>query len=322
MKKTFMSIISVVCLAMIIAACGTQSPDSANPGDQNQGAGAATQELKVTHQLGETTVKLNPQKVIVFDFGALDTLDKLGIEVKGVAKSSLPPYLEKYNDKKYENIGSLKEPDFEKISAIKPDLILISGRQSDSYAELSKLGPTVFIGVDNNNYIESFKTNMQLIGQIFGKEAEVKAELDQVDKVISDVQQKAKANGQNALIILANEGAVSAYGPGSRFGIIHDVMGIPAVDTTLEVSTHGQSISFEYVMEKNPDYLFVIDRGAVVGDAVQSGAKALVENELVKKTKAYQNGHIVYLDPSYWYLSGGGLVSTVEMINEVAAAYK
>ncbi|GJM75014.1 hypothetical protein HMSSN036_72300 [Paenibacillus macerans] len=57
---------------------------------------------------------------------------------------------------------------------------------------------------------------------------------------------------------------MSAYGPGSRFGLIHDVFGVPAVDDTIEASTHGQSISFEYVAEKNPDYLFVVDRDAVV----------------------------------------------------------
>lgn len=72
--------------------------------------------------------------------------------------------------------------------------------------------------------------------------------------------------------------------------------------------------------EKNPDYLFVIDRGAVVGG--KSSAKQVVENEMIKTTKAYKENHVVYLDPNYWYLSGGGLISVSEMVKEVGAAFK
>lgn len=115
-----------------------------------------------------------------------------------------------------------------------------------------------------------------------------------------------------------NSSWVSAYGAGSRFGIIHDEFGFAAADEKIEVSTHGQSISFEYIVEKDPDYLFVVDRGAVVGG--ESSAKQVVENDLVKNTKAYKNGKIIYLDPDYWYLSGGGLESVAGMTEEVSGS--
>ena len=87
--------------------------------------------MTIKHELGETTVTKNPEKVVVFDFGMLDTLDELGIEVAGLPQSNIPSYLSKYEDEKYANLGSLKEPDFEAIHALKPDVIFISGRQSD-----------------------------------------------------------------------------------------------------------------------------------------------------------------------------------------------
>lgn len=112
---------------------------------------------------------------------------------------------------------------------------------------------------------------------------------------------------------------MSAYGSASRFGIIHDVFGFAQADEAIEVSTHGQSVTYEYVADKNPDYLFVVDRDAVVTSdgGVTGSAKDSVENALVKNTNAFKNGKIVYLDPNYWYLSGGGLVSVSEMVNEV-----
>ena len=60
---------------------------------------------------------------------------------------------------------------------------------------------------------------------------------------------------------------MSAYGPNSRFGLVHDVLGYKAVDEKIDVSTHGQNITFEYIVEKNPDVLFVIDRDAASATA-------------------------------------------------------
>lgn len=50
------------------------------------------------------------------------------------------------------------------------------------------------------------------------------------------------------------------------------------------------------------------------------GAKETIENELVKKTDAFKNGKIIYLDGTNWYLSGGGLQSMKSMIDEVRSA--
>lgn len=325
MFKRLSMLFMFLLIAVVAAACGGQNAtEQEAPAKEASGtaAPAAEQsELTIKHKLGETTVKKNAQKVVVFDFGVLDSLDKLGVEVTAVPQANLPSYLSKYKDSKYMNAGSLKEPDFEKISEMGPDLIIISGRQQELYGELSKIAPTVFLGIDNAKYMESYTENANTLAKIFDKQAEVDAELVQVSEAIKALNEKASASGKNALIILANEGNLSAYGPASRFGIIHDVFGFKPVDDKIEVSTHGQSISFEYIVEKNPDYLFVVDRGAAV-EGGTAGAKQLIENELVKKTKAFTEGNIVYLDANYWYLSGGGLISVAEMVKQIEAAIK
>lgn len=312
LKKRWLPIFVALFTAILLAACGNEdnakNASSSNPKNDSE-------KITIKHELGETKVKKKPEKVVVFDFGVLDSLDKLGVEVTGVPKANLPSYLEKYKDSKYENVGGLMEPDFEKINEIAPDLIVISGRQANSYEKFAEIAPTVYMGIDTKNYIDSFANNMKTLGKIFGKEKEVEKELESINKQIEAVKSKAEKTSGKALIVLTTGGKVSAYGPGSRFGIIHDVLGIKPVDANIEVSTHGQSISFEYIAEKNPDYLFVVDRDAVV--AGKPSAKQTIENELVKKTNAYKNNRIIYLNPNYWYLSGGGLISVTEMINEV-----
>lgn len=318
-KASWMLLIAM--LTMVLAACGNNDKNEGNSG-AGGGEQASGDTLTISHELGEAKIPANPKKVVVFDFGVLDSMDKLGIEVTAVPQANIPPYLSKYNDAKYENVGSLKEPDFEKIHKLKPDLIIISGRQRDAYKELNEIAPTVYMGVDTAKYMDSFKENMNKLGQIFGKDAEVKKELEEIDKQIAALNEKVKATGKNALVIMANEGKISAFGPGSRFGLVHDIFGFAAADPGIEVSKHGKDISNEYIVEKNPDYLFVVDRGAVVTTGESKPAKQTVENELVKTTNAYKDGNIVYLDANYWYLSGGGLASVTEMVKEVDKGVK
>ncbi len=314
LMKKLLTVFTIIFFITILAACGNTDTTSGNASSNSNDEDVLT----IEHELGSTAVTINPSKVVVFDFGILDSLDKMGIDVVGVPQANIPPYLSKYEDEKYENVGALKEPDFEKISEINPDLIIISARQAELYDELSKIAPTIHLGINTNDYLQSFESNMQTLGQIFNQEGYIEQQLASIKSAIEQLSEKTTKNGKNALIILANEGNISAYGPGSRFGIIHDEFGFEPVDAGIEVSTHGMNVSFEYILEQNPDYLFVIDRGAAV--AGESSAKQTVENALIEKTKAYQEGNIIYLDPNYWYLSGGGLISVLEMVKEIEGA--
>lgn len=308
-KKTIISMI--VIIAVIFGIYGVTK-------FAGNGVSADGEKIKITHKLGETEVTKNPSRVIVFDYGIADALNTLDVEIIGLPKSNLPSLLSKYEDGKYENVGSLKEPDMEKVYELKPDLIIMSGRLESYYEELNKIAPTIYLGVDNTDYLGSFKKNMETLGQIFDKEKEVKTQVAKVEEAIGKVNEKAEC--VNALIALANDNAFSVYGEGSRFGIIHKEFGIEAVDKTIESSTHGQKASFEYILDKNPDYLFVIDRAAVTGG--NTSAKEMFDNEIIKKTDAYKNGNIVYLDADVWYTISGGIESTQKMVDEVLEALK
>ncbi|WP_066319744.1 siderophore ABC transporter substrate-binding protein [Bacillus sp. FJAT-29814] len=306
----------IFSIILVLAACGGAKETSES--EKTSGSKSTAEKVTIKHKYGETVVKKNPKKVVVFDFGILDTLDELGVEVAGLPQATIPDYLKKYGDKKYTNLGSLKEPDFEAIHAMKPDVIFISTRQAELYDQFAEIAPTVYIEFDYSKYMDSFEKNMNLVGEIFGKEDQVAGELKEVKADIEALNKKAKAANQKGLILLANEGQISAFGPSSRFGLVHDVFGFGAADEKIEVSTHGQVVTFEYIMEKNPDVLFVIDRNVAVGG--DAGAKKVVENELVKKTNAYKNNKIIYLDANTWYLSGGGLKSIKLMAEEIEAA--
>lgn len=314
--KQYRLLVILGLLIFVLGACGTSDDEQ---GSENNDSEEQPETVTIEHELGTTEIEKNPEKIVVFDFGILDSLDKLGIDVAGLPQAIVPSYLEKYDSDEYENVGSLKEPDFEKIAEIDPDLIIISSRQSDLYDQFKEITDnTIFLGVDATRYMDSFEENMHVLGEIFEKESEVEEELSNIETSINDLNERASNSDKESLIILANDDKISAYGPSSRFGLIHDVFGVKATDENIEASTHGKNVSFEYVKEQNPDILYVIDRGAAIGE--ESSAKAIVENKLVENTNAYKNDDIVYLDPEFWYLSGGGLISVEEMVEEINAS--
>ena len=311
-KKTIISIVVLLVVVFGVFVITKFAGAEGNSGEET---------LVVSHELGETTVNKNPKRVVVFDYGILDSLDKLEVEgIVGLVQDGLPEHLSKFESEDYSSVGSLKEPNMEKIFELTPDLIIISGRQADYYEELSKIAPTIHLGVNNENYLESFSENMNKLGEIFGKEKAVEKELTAITEAIEELNAKVTEKNVNGLITLANDGSFSVYGAESRFGIIHNSFGVIPVDETIESSTHGQKASFEYIVEKNPQYLFVVDRAAIVGGT--TSAKELFENELMKKTDAYKNDNIVYLNPNIWYTATGGFTSTMIMVEEIDNAIK
>jgi len=273
-------------------------------------------DIVVKHAQGETTVAQNPTKVVTFDYAALDTLDALGVEIIGLPGTNLPEYLNKYADEKYLKLGSIFEPDFEAVAAAAPDLIIVAGRSSTAYPELAKIAPTIDLSNDWTNFEGSIKANSKILGEIFGKTAEVDAQIAALDAKTTAIKAKA-ADAGKGLIVLTSGNEVTAYGTGSRFGWIHESLGIvPAVED-VEAATHGDAVSFEFILEANPDWLFVIDRDAATGEGA---AAAILDNELVQQTNAWKNGHVVYIDPIRSYIVNGGLPAFTALADQVGDA--
>lgn len=276
--------------------------------------------ITIKHQSGETVVPVEPKKVVVFDLSVLDIMHALGVKAAAVpAIVHFPKYLSEYESSSVPKVGTLFEPDYEKIAALNPDLIIVAGRSKPKYADLSKIAPTIDLTSDPKNLFGTVERNTNIIASIYKKEDQAKKLLTQLDTSIKALNAKAK-NAGDGLVILTTGGRISAFGAGSRFGAIHDTFGVPVADKSINVTNHGQAMSFEAIYKINPDWLYVIDRDAAIGREGVS-AKALLDNELMHKTKAWQNNHIIYLDSMNWYvLSGAGLTSMQQDVYQITQA--
>lgn len=261
----------------------------------------------VPHEQGVTEVPLNPKKVVVFNPATLDTMDALGIEIIGLPKTSnhLPDFLEQYNDSKYSNVGTLFEPDYEKLSRLAPDLIIAGGRVSDAYEKLSEIAPTISLPIDPTHFMESLTENTMELAFIFHKESIAKTKLMQFKQKIEALRSKIVAQHPTALVVMVNGGKMSAYGAGSRFGFIFDQLGFKPALELPKTGTHGSLMNAELLLKANPDWLFVIDRDTAISNKEALSAKQVLDNPLTHTVKALQNNHVVYVDSTAMYIAGG-----------------
>lgn len=325
----------LLAMLLMLAACGSnggtateaenESAGSDSQSAENNGAYPMTvsptissteNEEAGTVNFEDVTFEKMPERIAVFDYGMLDTLDALGVEgIMGVAQdSSLPDHLKKYESDDYTNIGTLKEPLLEDIAELSPDVIFISGRQSAYYEELKEIAPVVFVGTNQDDYWNTFLASVDIAAKMFDKEAEADEYLAKYDTALEEIKALA-GKYDTSLVTMYNEGNLSGFGSKSRFGYIYEEYGFKPVAEDIEASSHGSNFGFEAILEFDPQVLFVIDRTAAIGS--QSNIKADMENDILKQTEAYKNDRIVYLDGPLWYLGGGGLQSELAKIEEV-----
>ena len=66
-------------------------------------------------------------------------------------------------------------------------------------------------------------------------------------------------------------------------------------------------------------WLFVLDRDAAIGREGQS-ARQFLDNDIVRRTTAWQKSQVVYLDAANWYLVGGGLQALQRNVDGIKTA--
>lgn len=336
MKKSILLIL--FSLILVLSACGNHSnkKDESMKNDEknmltieNSYKTRAEKKDKSDAVKVNETVKVpkNPKNAIIFDYGAVDILKAFGVQdtIKGLPKgeknSTLPSFLNEFKDDKYINTGDMIHIKFDKVAQAKPEVIYISNRTATqkNIEELKKAAPDaaiIYVGSTEENYLNDMKRVTNNLGKIYGKEDKAKSLNESLEKKIDDMKAKVQKNNKKTMYILVNEGELSTFGPGGRFGdLVFDTLGFKPVDNHVKASPHGQNISNEYISNKDPEIILAMDRGQVVSGI--SSAKTALSNDVLKNVSAVKNGYVFEVDPKLWYFSAGSTTTTIRQINEL-----
>lgn len=280
--------------------------------------GESATTVKIDTVKGEVSLPMNPSPIAVYDMTLMQDLAALDVPIQGMPNNMLLDNLQAKNQPEPKAVGTLFEPDLEALNALQPQAILIGGRTAKKYDELSNIALTLDMSVDTADIYQSSKRRLADLGVLFGKSEQAAKLQKDIDDLLAESKASTKDKG-TGLVVMVNGNKMSVYGTESRYGFIHTVLNIPIADGQIKDGNHGQPVSFEYLQKTNPDWLFVIDRSAAIGED-SAGAKAVLDNKLVAQTTAWSKDQVVYLSPDS-YLAFGGYYQWIKDLTTIKDAF-
>lgn len=337
MNKTFKILIISLFFISLVACSNSNNSGNSDSSSNKTVTIKNTYEFKDknnTHDRGETKtenikVPLNPDRVAILDYGALDIMKQLGLKdkvvaiAKGQGSSFLPSTLSEFKSDKYINLGNPGRPNYDNLAKSKPDVIFASFRQAHTKTldEMKKAAPNakiLFISPDNNNYISSIKDHTTTIGKIFEKESKAKSLNEELDKEVSKT--KKAINNDTVLFLMVDDRGMKAFGPTGRFGgFLNKDLGIKHADKSMKENSAGNNINYEYLNKINPDKLFVINR---TKKGTDNKLPSELQNDVIKNMKAIKNDQVYQFESNAWYFGEGGNELTIEQLKKIRKAFE
>lgn len=292
--------------AFLISACNANSGTIANPSQPQAGA------QLVKHSLGETRVPENPQRIIALDPNSLEALLALGIKPVAAAGFSndllFPTYLNsKING--IEVLGTIEQPSMEKIVLSKPDLMV--GQEQlikQTYDTLQQIAPTVSTG---HNSFYRWEDQIQLVGEVVGKEQEAKQLLENYQQRINKFKAAMGDRIPKTTVSVVQIYEDSAWVfTGSRTGnsVLEDIgFPLPNEQKKLKDPGYGVSISLESLSVLDADVMFL----SYFPEKSKTVASKYLKNPLWSQLKAVKNKQVYEVGGDYW---GSGSIEAANLV--------
>ncbi|MET8826307.1 iron-siderophore ABC transporter substrate-binding protein [Streptomyces sp. NPDC004610] len=180
-RHALRALTGTLLLALLGTACSSSSDDngentaSASPSSSSAEAFPA----EVATKFGTVTVDSRPQRVVALGWGDAETALALGVQPVGQSDwlafggDGVGPWAEDRYDESPEKIGTL-EPEYERIAALDPDLILDVKSSGDQtrYDTLSQIAPTIGVPEGGDQYQITWQEQTTMIATALGLGAE------------------------------------------------------------------------------------------------------------------------------------------------------
>ncbi|MFV0405988.1 MAG: siderophore ABC transporter substrate-binding protein [Propioniciclava sp.] len=320
--------VSAVSAALTLALTGCAGGTAATP---SAPATTATTTVTVTDNYGEQTVTVPPSRVAATDNRTFQTLDAWGIKLVAAPIPLMSGELSYPSDDSIADLGSHREPDLEAIVATNPDLVLVGQRYTQHYEAIDGLVPdATLINVDPRDgepYGDELKRQVEVLGQVFGKETEAATLAADFDAAVARVQAAYNAD-ETVMGLVTSGGAINYAAPstGRTLGPVFDMLSLtPAIEADGTTVDRGDEISVEAIAEANPAWILVMDRDAGLGargnpeDQEYTPANELIaDSPALQNVTAVQKGQIVYM-PADTYLNEG-IQTYTTFLNQIADA--
>ena len=283
----------LVVTSMLLASCGG--------GTANSGGGETTSESRtVEHAVGKTEISGTPERVVVLDTGELDSAMTLGIDpvgaVEAVEGMGYPSYLQGTED--IENVGTIEEPNLEKISTLEPDLILSSKlRHEQIYDQLSQIAPTVFTETTGVTWRENFDLHAEALNKV--EEGTTVAE--EYRARVDEFQQATGEDAPTVSVVRFLPGDTRIYQKESFIGTVLEDAGLPRPESQDVDEFAIMNASKESIPEMSGDVVFV----TTYGSENESTKQEITSDPLWQQLEAVRQDRVYEVPDDLWMLGIG-----------------
>ncbi|WP_138753127.1 ABC transporter substrate-binding protein [Paenibacillus sinopodophylli] len=289
-------------------AVATEEPASTNS------AVTAEKLQTVKHANGETSIPVNPSRVVVLDNGALDNLLALGVKPVGApsivaVEDGYASYLQ--DTEGITNIGTVEQPSLETIASLKPDLIIgIKDTQEAIYEQLQQIAPTVFTEVGGAEW----EKNLTFHALVVGKVAEGEKLFVELDAHIAKLKEKLgdKLTSTEVSLLRPRKDRVSVYLKPSFTGGVVERMGIKRPAAQDKTDDFNFNVTDEQIAELDGDVIILFGRESeqqYFNDKIKS-------NPLWNTLEAVKQNRVYMADWEVW-LSGHGIQAVNRMVEDM-----
>lgn len=196
------------------------------------------------------------KRIISLAPSATESLYELGIDKELIANTV---YCSDGNFKK-EKIGTVTEPNIEKIISLNPDLVIATkeGNYKTVIEKLRRLKLTVYV-MEPYLSFEDICANFQQLADYLGKSDEAKETISDVKQKISNLSNETK----NKEKVFWEVGANPIFTVGKKSFVNEYNKYINGINIFGDIDMRYPNISIESVVEKNPDIILLVNMGDV-----------------------------------------------------------
>ncbi|NEA30630.1 iron-siderophore ABC transporter substrate-binding protein [Streptomyces sp. SID13031] len=275
----------VVAVMVALAGCGGGSEKD----------DTAVAFAKVSTKFGEISIPAEPKRVVALGWGDAETVLALGVEPVGASDwlafggEGVGPWATGRYKQAPQKIGTL-EPEFEKIAALKPDLILDTKSSGDQtrYDTLKAIAPTVGVPTGGDAYKVSWEKQTELVAAALGRVDQGRQLIAATKaKVSQTVAQHPEFAGKTITLGSRTSEGYGAYVSGTGRVDFVQRLGFENNPKVEALATEG------FAIKVSQEKLDLLDADLTVMAPIGVDAAKISDDPLFKAVPSVKAGHVV-----------------------------
>jgi iron complex transport system substrate-binding protein len=308
MKKIIKNL-TVAFLTMIMmvtfAACGNSNTKENAPNTTKVDSATKYPYTAKDSKGKEVVIEKEPKRIISVAPSVTEIIYALGKGEELVGRTDYDDYPEQV--KNVESVGSLSDPNVEKIIELKPDVVVASTHFKDDVAKkLEDLGIKIVVLYNAKDFNGAYDA-INTLGQIVNAQDSAKNLVASMKKKIEDVKEKVKGKETPKVYYVVGFGKDGDYtATGDTF--IAQMIEM-AGGNNIAKDASGWKYSLEKIIENDPEYI-VISKNYGMKDQ-------FIATTGYKELSAVKNNKVIEIDDNLLNRQGPRLAEGVETIAKI-----